>query len=186
MPLRVAQFEPGTPESDKQQLLKMLESLGTDAVGVFSKNIELQLIESGRKGRDPYQPLQEHCNKEITILWLGQHLTTDLQSAGSRAAAEVHDRVREDLLVNDISDEGQTLRRDVLTPIVRARLGDGAPAPQFRRSLVQAVDTKELADTLAVAVGQLGLNVPARWVHRALGIPEPAPQEPVLTGSVSA
>ena len=44
MPARVARFEPGTPESDKQQLLKMLESLGTDAVGIFSKNIELQII----------------------------------------------------------------------------------------------------------------------------------------------
>jgi len=182
MPVRVAQFEPGTPEADKQQLLKMLESLGTDAVAVFSKNIDMKFVETSRGGDKPYQPLQEHCNTEITILWLGQHLTTDVGDSGSRAAAEIHDRVREDLLVDDIADEGQTIRRELLTPLVHARFGDGVPVPHFRRALIQSVDTKVLADTLAVAVNQLGLPVPERWVHRALGIPEPGVGEPVLTG----
>lgn len=71
MPVRVGRFEPGTPESDKQQLLKMLESLGTDAVAIISKNIELQMFESSRRGDKPYQPLQEYCNNEITILCVG-------------------------------------------------------------------------------------------------------------------
>ena len=179
MPVRVGRFEPGTPESDKQRLLKMLEALGTDAVAILSKNIELQLLET-RGGHKPYQPLQEYCNNEVTILWLGQHLTTDLRGEGSRAAAEIHDRVREDLLVDDIADEGQAIRRDLLTPLVRARFGDGVPVPHLRRSLIQSVDTKVLADTLAVVVRDLGLKVPRRWVHRALGIPEPSGDEPVL------
>jgi phage gp29-like protein len=182
MPVRVGRFEPGTPEADKQHLLKMLEALGTDAVAILSKSVELQMIES-RGGDKPYQPLQDYCNNEITILWLGQHLTTDLRDHGSRAAAEIHDRVREDLLVNDIADESRTIRRDLLTPLVRARFGDGVAIPHLRRSLIQSVDTKVLADTLAVAVRQLGLRVPTRWVHRALGVPEPNDGEPVLTGS---
>ena len=181
MPVRVAQFEPGTPDADKQQLLRMLETLGTDAVAVFSKNVELKLIESARAGERPYQPLQDYCNTEVTILWLGQHLTTDIRTTGSRAAAEIHDRVREDLLVDDIADESQTIRRDLLTPLVRVHLGDGVPVPQFRRSLIQSVDTKVLADTLAVAVNELGLAVPQQWVHQALGIPEARAGEPVLT-----
>lgn len=182
MPVRVAQFEPGAPDADKQRLLDMLQALGTEAAAVFSKNIDLKFIEPARSGQQPYEALQEYCNTEITILWLGQHLTTDLKSSGSRAAAEVHDRVREDLLVDDIADEGATLRRDLLTPLVQARFGAGAPVPQFRRSLAQAVDTKVLAETLAVAVNALGLRVPQRWVHQALGIPQPQGAEPVLTG----
>jgi phage gp29-like protein len=182
MPVRVGQFEVGTPESDKQQLLKMLESLGTEAVAVFSKNIELKLLEA-RGGEKPYQPLQDYCNTEVTILWLGQHLTTDIRTTGSRAAAEVHDRVREDLLVGDIADEGATVRRDVLEPLVHARFGDGVPVPVFRRSLAESVDTKVLAETLAVAVRDLGLPVPQPWVHRALGIPEPRGAEAVLRGA---
>ena len=180
MPIRVAQFEPGLPESDKRQLLRMLESLGTDAVAAFAKNVELKFFDSARTGQRPYEPLQLYCNTEVTILWLGQHLTTDIKNSGSRAAAEVHDRVREDLLVDDMADESATLRRDLLTPLVRTRFGDDVPVPRFCRALVQAVDTKVLADTLAVAVRELGLRVPARWVHRALGIPEPQTGEAVL------
>ena len=186
MPVRVAQFEPGTPDSEKQALLRMLESLGTDAVAVFGKNVNLQFIDAAKTGERPYQPLQEYCNTEVTILWLGQHLTTDVRSSGSRAAAEIHDRVREDLLTDDIADEGHSLRRDVLTPLVLARFGDGVPVPYFRRSLIQTVDTKTLADTLAVAVNQLGLAVPQRWAHQALGIPQPQSDEAVLAAGGKA
>ncbi len=182
MPLRVAQFEPGTPEDDQRLLLRVLEGLGTEAVAVLSKNVDLKFVEAAAAGHKPYGPLQDYCNTEVTILWLGQHLTTDLRSHGSRAAAEIHDRVREDLLVDDIADEGQTLRRDVLTPLVRAQCPPGTPVPLFRRALVQAVDTQVLARTLAVAVNELGLKVPRAWVYRALGIPEPQGDEPVLTG----
>ncbi len=181
MPVRVAQFEPGTPEPDRQQLLKMLESLGTDAVAVFGKNVDLKFLEPTRGGERPYAPLQDYCNTEVTILWLGQHLTTDVGTSGSRAAAEIHDRVREDLLVSDIAEEGRSLRRDLLVPLVQSRFGDGVPVPCFRRSLVQAVDTQVLADTLAVAVNQLGLAVPRQWVHQALGIPMAQADEPTLS-----
>jgi phage gp29-like protein len=180
MPLRVAQFDPGTSEDDQRKLLKMLEQLGTDAAAVFGKNIDMRFVEPARGSDRPYQPLQDYCNTEVTILWLGQHLTTDIRNSGSRAAAEIHDRVREDLLVDDIADESQTIRRDLLTPLVRAQFGDDMPVPHFRRSLIQSVDTKVLADTLAVAVKQLGLRVPRKWVHQALGIPEAQADDAVL------
>ncbi|MFO0840516.1 MAG: DUF935 family protein [Phycisphaerae bacterium] len=184
MPLRVAQFEPGTPEADKQNLLKMLESLGTDSVAIFSKNVELKLLEAGRGGARTYQALQDYCNTEVTILWLGQHLTTDVRDSGSRAAAEIHDRVREDLLVDDISQEAFTLGRDLLRPLVHARFGANTPAPIFRRSLIQSIDSRTLADTLAVVVRDLGMAVPTRWVHRALGVPEARADEPTLRPGV--
>ena len=181
MPARVARFDSGTPETDKRALLHVLEQLGTDAVAAFSKNVDLQFIDPG-SGPRPYGPLQDYCNTEVTILWLGQHLTTDIRQSGSRAAADVHDRVREDLLVHDIADEGRSVRRDLLTPLVRARFGDRASVPHFRRSLVQSVDTQTLAETLAVAVNELGVRVPRRWLHQALGIPEPQADEPTIAG----
>lgn len=186
MPLRIAQFEPGTPEGDKSELLRMLQSVGTDAVAVFSKNIDLKFVEAGAgRGERPYLPLQDYCNKEITIVWLGQNLTTDVGNQGSRAAAEVHDRVREDLLIDDIASEARCLRRDLLRPLVLSRFGPDAPLPEFRRSLIESVDLRVLGETLATAVNQLGVRVPVRWAHRALGIPEPADEEAVLGGKES-
>lgn len=180
MPVRVAQFEPGTPEGEKAALLRMLDTLGTDSVAVLSKTVDLKLLDAAKSGERPYQPLQDYCNTEVTILWLGQHLTTDVKASGSRAAAEIHDRVREDLLVDDIRDEAATLRRDLLRPIIAARFGEHAPVPHFRRALSEAVDTKVLAETLAVAVRELGLRVPAEWAYGALGIPAPTDGQELL------
>lgn len=183
MPLRVAQFDPGVPDAEKQNLVKALNALSTDAVAAFGKNVELKLFEA-RGGEKPYQPLQEYCNTEVTILWLGQHLTTDIRQGGSRAAAEVHDRVREDLLVSDMAAEARTLRRDLLRPLVQARFGATAVTPRFQRSLLESEDTQSLAQTLAVAVEKLGLRVPEAWAHRALGIPEAQRGEATLTKQV--
>lgn len=180
MPVRVAQFDPGVSENERKQILTMLQALGTDAVAAFTKNIELKFMEAARGGERPYQALQHYCNTEITILWLGQHLTTDIGSSGSRAAAEVHDRVREDLLVHDIANEGRLIRQQLLAPLVRAKFGEAARVPHFRRSLIQSVDSRVLAETLSVAVNELGVRVPLRWAHRALGIPEPRLREALL------
>ena len=185
MPVRLGRFEPGMPDDDKRRLLEVLSALGTEAAAVVANNVDVQLLEP-RAGNKPYKPIQDYCNAEVTILWLGQNLTTDVSSQGSRAAAEVHDRVREDLLVDDVADESQTLRRDLLTPLVRARFGDAAPVPVFRRALIQSVDTQVLADVLAVAVRDLGLRVPRRWVHRALGIPEPVGDESILATEIKS
>ncbi|MCC6358531.1 MAG: DUF935 family protein [Phycisphaerales bacterium] len=179
MPVRVAQFEPGTPEAERRALLRVMETLGTQAAAVMSKAVELRFLESSRSDK-PYEALQEYCNTEVTILWLGQHLTTDIKNSGSRAAAEVHDRVREDLLVDDMRDEAATLRRDLLRPMVEARFGPAAVVPEFRRSLVESIDTKTLAQTLAVASRELRMRIPRAWAHRSLGIPEAAAGEAVL------
>ncbi len=180
-PIRVARVDAALPENDRRALLRMLEDLGRDAVAVVGRNVELELLEGRGEPQHVFAPLQEYCNTEVTILWLGQHLTTDIRTSGSRAAAEVHDRVREDLLAGDMVDEAKTLRRDLLAPLTRARFGPGVQPPHFRRALVQSVDTRSLAQTLAVAVSELGLRVPARWVHQALGIPEAAEDEPTLS-----
>jgi len=179
VPARVAQFESGISDREKRELLEMLERLSGDSAAVVRKGIDLKFIES-RGGVKPYEPIQDHCNTEVTILWLGQHLTTDVRSSGSRAAAEVHDRVREDLLAHDLLLESRLIRHGLLAPIVAGRFGPRAAVPVFRRNLVQSIDTRSLADTLAVAVRDLGLPVSRRWAHQALGIPAPERGEPLL------
>ena len=54
---------------------------------------------------------------------------------------------------------------------MRLKFGPAAPVPFFRRSLEQPRDIQSLAQVLAVAVNQLGLQVPMGWAHEALGIP---------------
>jgi len=185
MPVRIARFDSQASEEEKRELLHMLESLGSNASGIFSKAVELEIIEANR-GRigPPYQSLIEFLNREMSKAWLGQTLTTDISGeSGALAATQVHDLVRSDLLADDIRKEGRTIRRDLLGPLTRLEFGPDVPVPLFRRKLKQPRDMTELVSVLDKAVNQLGMKVSSSWTHETLGVPRASGEEDSLQGS---
>jgi phage gp29-like protein len=184
MPVRIARYEPSASAEEKKELLAMLESLGSNAAGIFSRAVELQILEANRGTvGPPYERLIDFLNREMSKAWLGQTLTTDITGqSGSIAASRVHEQVRQDILADDVRKEGRTVRRDLLTPMTRLRFGPKAPVPHFTRRPARPANTRELADVLSVAVNQLGARVPAAWAHEALGIPQADAKEPLLPG----
>lgn len=173
MPVRIARYEPQATPAEKRELLEMLKNLGADAVGIFSKAVELEIKESIKPaGGTPYESLCNFLNREISKAWLGQTLTVDTAgTTGTFSTASIHDRVRQDLRDDDVRKEGRTIRRDLLRPLVELKFGPAAPVPFFRRSIEAPREVETLARVLAVAVNDLGLKVPARWAHEALGVP---------------
>ena len=128
MPVRIARYEPSATPEEKRELLNMLQSLGADAAGIFSKAVELQLLEAGRgKTPPPYERMCDFFNRELSKAWLGETLTVETTGAGlerSSGGPSVHNEVRLDLRQDDIASEGRTIRRDVLRPLVRLRFGE--------------------------------------------------------------
>lgn len=185
MPVRIARFEPSATAEEKRELLDMLESLGSNAAGIFSRAIELEFVEAGKgKAPPPYERLVDFLNREISKAWLGQTLTTEVSGvSGSIAASRVHDEVRGDLLADDMRKEARTLRRDLLGPLVALKFGPDAPVPCFERQVDQPRDLTELADLLDAAVNRLGVRVPLQWAHDSLGIPIASDGEPALSGA---
>jgi len=183
MPVRIARYEPSASAEEKRELLRMLQSLGSDAAGIFSKAVELEVIQANQGSpAPPFQSICEFMNRELSKAWLGQTLTTDTGGqTGTFSTAEIHNRVRLDLREDDIRKEGRTIRRDVLRPLVELKFGRGMPVPYFRRKLDRPRDLRELADVVSSAVNALGMRVPTRWAHETLGIPEAAQGEAVLS-----
>ena len=184
MPVRIARYDATATEDEKRELLHMLESLGSNAAGIFSRAVELQIIEANRgTSGPPYERLVDFLNREMSKAWLGQTLTTDIAGqSGSVAASRVHEEVRKDILADDIRKEGRTIRRDLLGPMTRLRFGTHAPVPFFTRRPSRPANTRELAEVLDVAVNQLGVKVPLAWAHDALGIPTAAATDAFLPG----
>jgi phage gp29-like protein len=185
MPVRIARYDPSATPEEKREMVEMLESLGSYAMGVFSRAIELEFVEAGQgKAPPPYEKLVDFLNREMSKAWLGQTLTTEMPGlGGSVAATIVHDQVRKDLRADDIRKEGRTLRRDLLAPLARLKFGPDVPVPYFRRGVDGPRDVEELLDA---AVNRLGARVPARWAHEALGVPRAAEGEAVLGGRQQA
>jgi len=182
MPVRIARYEPAATAEEKRELLHMLESLGSNAAGIFSRAVELQVIEAKRASSSaPYNALIDFLNREMSKAWLGQTLTTDIAGlSGSVSASRVHETVRQDILADDIRKEGRTIRRDLLGPITRLRFGPDAPIPYFQRMLRPPRELAEVVRVLDAAVNDIGLAVPESWARETLGVPEPAPGEPTL------
>jgi phage gp29-like protein len=135
MPVRIARYEPAASAEEKRELLHMLESLGSNAVGLFSRAVELQVIDANRGATGaPYERLIDFLNREMSKAWLGQTLTTDIAGqSGSVAASRVHDEVRQEILADDMRKEARTIRRDLLAPLTQLRFGPEAPIPYFVR-----------------------------------------------------
>lgn len=185
MPVRIGRYEPTATPEEKRELLDMLETLGSRAAGIFSRAVQLELVEAGRgKTPPPYENLLGFLNREISKAWLGQTLTTEAEGA-SLAASRVHDEVRRDLRADDIRKEGRTIRRDLLAPLARFRFGPDAPVPFFTRKVAQPRDLMELTQVIDSAVNRLGMRVPSDFAHGALGLPKAMDDEPVVAGASS-
>ena len=112
---------------------------------------------------------------------LGQTLTTELpRGAGSRAAAQVHEAVRRDILSADARRLEETLSRDLIKPLVDLNAGPQRRYPRLQLALPDTQDTKLFADMVAELTDR-GLRVGQKTILDRLGLPEAAEGEAVLS-----
>ena len=187
-PLRLGKYSPGATEADKQALLSAVANIGTDAAAIIPESMLIEFVETrGAGGAEVYERFCEYLDRQVSKAVLGQTLTTETphQGGGSRAAAQVHDAVRRDIMESDARRLGATLTRDLVRPIVDLNLGPQRHYPRIALGLSADNDVKLFADMVA-ELADRGLRVGQRAVLRRLGLPEAAADEPLLEPSASA
>jgi len=101
MPMMLGKYERGSTTDEATELASHLVDMAQDTVIIAPSDINLQLVEPNRHGSvELYTKLIENSNTEISKAILSQTLTTDID-AGSRAAAEIHFKVREEVIESD-------------------------------------------------------------------------------------
>lgn len=181
-PLRVGKYHPGATEIDKQTLLRAVANIGTDAAAIIPESMMIEFTEARQGGSSElYLSFCEYLDAQVSKAVLGQTLTTEMPSAGgSRAAAEVHDAVRRDILAADARRLGETLGRDLVRPIVDLNLGPMRQYPKLVLGLPDDQDAKEFADIVG-AMADRGLRVSQKAVLDKFGLPEAAPGDAILS-----
>ncbi len=98
----IGKHAPDASKTDVDDLADKLERAIQDAVLVIPEGNSAEIIEAaGKAGSSSlYKDLKSTCDEDIAICVLGQNLTTSVQG-GSRAAAEVHERVRHEIKDGD-------------------------------------------------------------------------------------
>jgi phage gp29-like protein len=172
----------------RNKLKEMLEDRGANLRVVLPEDAEIQLLQASGEGNS-YQACMEWAEKKLSILWLGQTLTTDTGGdVGSYAMAKVHENVRADLLLSDIAAERRMVECQILDPIVRMRFPgmDNPPIPRFVRQLPEARNAEEERlnmEQLQMA-RDIGLKVSQADAYEMLGLQRPKTSDE-LVGEVT-
>ena len=94
----------GTNDTDRGKLLNNLVQMVQDAVAVINDDESINALEFQSKSAsaDIYERLISASNREVSKAILGQTLSTELDNkGGSRAAAQAHLEVRDDIVEKD-------------------------------------------------------------------------------------
>jgi phage gp29-like protein len=182
MPLRLGKYSSGASESDKDALITAIQSLGSDAAGIISKETEIEFIEavkSGTRGDNPYLAMAEFAAKEMSKALLGQTLTADVGDKGSYAAAKTHNEVRLDLAKADTRSVAATIRHQLIRPLVGFNFGWDTATPGYAAVWKEREDLKNLSETYKNVLG-FGQPVSAEHVSNRFAIPLPQEGDTIL------
>ncbi len=182
-PLRVGKYHPGASEKDKQALLTAVSRIGTDAAAIMPESMVIEFTETHQNGSSElYQNFCQYLDAQVSKAVLGQTLTTEMpRSGGSRAAAQVHEGVRRDIMNADARRLAATLARDLVRPIVELNMGPQRHYPKIELGLPDDGDVKVFAEIVAMRADR-GLRVGQKTILDKLGIAEAAEGEAVLGG----
>ena len=182
-PLRVGKYHPGASEKDKQALLSAVSRIGTDAAAIMPESMVIEFTEAHQNGgSELYQNFCQYLDAQVSKAVLGQTLTTEMpRSGGSRAAAQVHEGVRRDIMNADARRLAATLARDLVRPIVELNMGPQRQYPKIELGLPDDSDVKVFAEIVAMLADR-GLRVGQKTILDKLGIAEAAEGEAVLGG----
>lgn len=171
MPLRLGKYDATASQKDKDALMDAIVKMGTDAAGMVPSGTDIQFIESNKQSSvDIYEKLARYCDEQMSKAIVGQTLTSD--SGGSYAQSKTHNDVRQDLTEADCKAVMETIRRDLIRPLVEFNFGSGAHIPYFSLNSADTDDLKETAEIVST-LAATGLEIPKPWLYKKFNIPSP-------------
>ncbi len=183
MPLRLGKYDQSASDAERDALRTAIASLGSDAAGIISKSTEIEFIETVKTAKgDLYKLLAAFCNAEISKALLGQTLTTETDGKGSYAASKTHNEVRLDLLRADGRAIAETVRNQLIRPLVGFNFGWDTKLPHYKAELVEPDDLVAKSQWMGELLDRVPM--PRSFVHRSFNIPDREGDEEMVGGGV--
>lgn len=146
-PTTVASYPKGADDAEIEKVLRALRALANDGIIAKPEEWVIDLLESSAAGNVTTQEqLCRYMDEQMAECVLGETLTTNIGSVGSKAAAETHDGIREILVKFDSDMLSETLNRSLITWIVEWNMGFNVAPPKVWRSFTEQEDLNERVD----------------------------------------
>jgi hypothetical protein len=149
----------GTISEEQRRLLNTLTSIRTSSAVTVPIGTDVEFLEASRGGTVSYQEFLTYWDKQISICVTGETLTTDIGSAGSRAASETHADMLDMLVDSDGDLLGDSLGDSLIRWIVEYNVpGAGVPKVSRERqesATARAAARKAMAEAEGIEVDTL-------------------------------
>lgn len=180
MPLRLGKYDASASKEDRKQLMDAIYTMGTDAAGIIPTSADISIIESNKTtSADIFEKFARYADEQMSKAILGQTLSSD-SGGGSYAQGKVHNEVRHDLTVADAKSLAETIRKDIIQPLVLYNFGPDAKIPLFVFNSNETDDLKVTAEIYKTLICDMGLLIPVDHVYKKFSIPKPEKGEAVL------
>ncbi len=174
MPLRIGKYDSAASIDDRTALKTAIYAMGTDGAGIISKNTEIEFINAiqGAGNSEVYNVFIEAIKREIAIVILGQNLTTEI-TTGSRAAAQVHEQVRQDIIEGDCIALDKTTNEQLVKPLVIFNYGLQEKYPKYLTKFQKPEDRLTEVQVDKILTVEMGLPVDEKYLYGKYHVPQP-------------
>lgn len=165
MPFVVGKVDQAGVETERSAVKRLIRNFGPSGGGVFSRNVEVQLMESTSKG-EVYFALLNYLDDAVTKVILGQTASSGDSSGLSKGDAQ--SKVRQDILEADCRRISSTVQRQVIPQWMEYNM-PGVSAPRFVMEYEAPEDRAALAQTVAT-LAQAGFQADAEELSERFGM----------------
>lgn len=167
MPFVVAQVDKNTWENERNVIKRLIRAFGPAGGGVFSKAVEVKLVQAASTGGDVYFKLLQYYRDAILCVVIGQTATSSEGSGLGNNNAQ--SQVRQDILEADCALLDATQTEQLARPWTQFNFSPGVKTPKIVRHCEPPEDKKALAD-MVKTLGEAGLEADAEEISEKVGI----------------
>ena len=181
MPFLVAKVDDNEFETQKNKLRKLIRNFGSGGGGLFTKAVELEMLQAAQTTGDVYFRLLEYLGDAVNRIVLGQ--TASSGDSSGLSGGDAQSQVRQDILCSD----ARWLERGINAQIFKVWGEYNFPGVQPPRLKIQTEPAEDLA-ALATTVSSLyagGLETDPAEMSERFGIKltrRPEPAAPAMGG----
>lgn len=182
LPLRLGTYPAGATNGEKLTLLRAVMEIGHRAAGIIPQGMMIDFKEAAKGSSDPFMDMIKWCEMSQSKAILGGTLTSQADGKSStNALGKVHDETRLEIRDSDAKQLAASLSRDVIGALMRINYPHVSPRryPKLVFDLAETEDIGVYSEALPKLVS-IGMQIPAPWAHKRLGIPMVSGDEPVL------
>lgn len=182
LPLRLGTYPAGATDGEKLTLLRAVMEIGHRAAGIIPQGMMIDFKEAAKGSSDPFMDMIKWCEMSQSKAILGGTLTSQADGKSStNALGKVHDETRLEIRDSDAKQLASSISRDVIGALMRINYPHVSPRryPKLVFDLTETEDIGVYSEALPKLVG-IGMQIPAPWAHKRLGIPMVSGDEPVL------